>query len=52
MTAAPPPAVPDPDAERAPAPAPELAEQVLARFAQARLWAAARANLTDRKSVV
>ena len=48
MTAAPPPAVPDPAAERAPAPAPELAEQVLARFAQARLWAAARAPYLAR----
>ena len=48
MIAAPPPAGPDPGAERAPAPAPDLAEQVLARFAQARLWAAARAPYLAR----
>ena len=40
---APTPAGPDPDAERAPAAAPDRAEQVLARFGWARLWAAARA---------
>ena len=48
MIAAPPPAGPDPGAERAPAPAPDLAEQVLARFTQARLWAAARAPYLAR----
>lgn len=45
---APPPARPDPDAERAPAAAPDRAEQVLARFGWARLWAAARAPYLAR----
>ena len=45
---APTPARPDPDAERAPAAAPDRAEQVLARFGQARLWAAARAPYLAR----
>lgn len=45
---APPPARPDPDAERAPAAAPDRAEQVLARFGRARLWAAARAPYLAR----
>ena len=45
---APTPARPDPDAERAPAVAPDRAEQVLARFGQARLWAAARAPYLAR----
>ena len=45
---APTPARPDPDAERAPAAAPDRAEQALARFGQARLWAAARAPYLAR----
>lgn len=45
---APTPARPDPDAERAPAAAPDRAEQVLARFGWARLWAAARAPYLAR----
>lgn len=45
---APTPAGPDPDAERAPAAAPDRAEQVLARFGWARLWAAARAPYLAR----
>lgn len=45
---APTPAGPDPDAERAPAAAPDRAEQALARFGQARLWAAARAPYLAR----
>lgn len=42
------PAGPDPGAERAPAAAPDRAERVLARFSQARLWAAARAPYLAR----
>ena len=45
---APTPAGPGPDAERAPAAAPDRAEQALARFGQARLWAAARAPYLAR----
>lgn len=45
---APTPARPDPDAERAPAAAPDRAEQALARFGWARLWAAARAPYLAR----
>lgn len=45
---APTPARPEPDAERAPAAAPDRAEQVLARFGRARLWAAARAPYLAR----
>lgn len=45
---APTPARPGPDAERAPAAAPDRAEQVLARFGWARLWAAARAPYLAR----
>ena len=45
---APTPAGPDSDAERAPAAAPDRAEQALARFGQARLWAAARAPYLAR----
>ena len=45
---APTPAGPGPDAERAPAAAPDRAEQVLARFGRARLWAAARAPYLAR----
>lgn len=45
---APTPAGPDPGAECAPEAAPDRAEQVLARFGQARLWAAARAPYLAR----